>query len=265
MTTPDNGDGLAALAFSPHPDDVEMCCGGLLALLAGRGHRVGVVDLTRGELATNGTPETRAVEARAAAEILGLALRENLGIADGFVDGTGGAQDTASPADSQLGRVVEAIRRHRPELVLAPHPHARHPDHVATSALVTRAVFFAGLARFETAPSRPRHRPRKLVYYGMRGAFEPSFITDISGVYEQKRAAIASYGSQVRRAAEDEATLANAPLGADAWDARDRYYGAMIGAACGEPYRIHGALALADPVEHFRGCSPDALFFPALP
>jgi LmbE family N-acetylglucosaminyl deacetylase len=148
---------------------------------------------------------------------------------------------------------------------LAPHPHARHPDHVATSALVTRAVFFAGLARFETAPSRPRHRPRKLVYYGMRGAFEPSFITDISGVYEQKRAAIASYGSQVRRAAEDEATLANAPLGADAWDARDRYYGAMIGAACGEPYRIHGALALADPVEHFRGCSPDALFFPALP
>ncbi|MCB9729563.1 MAG: bacillithiol biosynthesis deacetylase BshB1 [Deltaproteobacteria bacterium] len=261
MTSSETEDGLAALALSPHPDDVEMCCGGLLALLASRGHRVGVLDLTRGELASNGTPETRAEEARAAAEVLGLTLRENLGLPDGFIDASGGARDAASAAESQLGRLVEAIRRLRPELVLAPHAHARHPDHVAASALATRAVFFAGLARFETAPARPRHVVRKLVHYGMRGAFEPSFVTDVSAVYPLKQRAVACYGSQVRRGAADQPTLANARLGEAAWEARDRYYGAMIGVAHGEPFRVHGALALADPVAHFREGS-DALFFP---
>ncbi|MGM0575271.1 MAG: bacillithiol biosynthesis deacetylase BshB1 [Myxococcota bacterium] len=242
-------EALDLLAFGPHPDDVELCCGGLLAKMAAAGHRVGVVDMTRGELASNGTPEERAEEAAAAARALGLVHRENLALPDGGL----------TPAAEQVARVVEAIRRLRPALVLAPWRQARHPDHEATSEIVTRAVFFAGVRRYETAPSAERFVPDALIHYQMRGLFEPSFVVDVTDAYEAKTRAIACYGSQVGRAGAETPTLANAPLNLSALEARDRHHGAMIGVSHGEPFRVRGAVPVDDPVRHLRG-RPPALF-----
>lgn len=239
---------LAALAFGPHPDDVELCCGGLLASLAVRGHRVGVVDLTRGELGSNGTVEGRARECEEATRVLGLSCRENLALPDGGLD--------PSPAAGHVRRVAEAIRRLRPELVLAPHAHARHPDHVAASAIVEAAVFQAGVRLYETEPQRERHVVRQLAFYMMRGAFDPSFVVDVSDVHERKMEALACYSSQLSRADGDEEgvvpTLANAPLNLAALEARDRVHGAMIGVRHGEAFLVRGAIGMRDPVEHFR-------------
>ena len=129
--------GIDVLAFGPHPDDVEIFCGGVLITLADLGYRTGILDLTRGELASQGTVDERAREAEEAAKVMGLAIRENLGLPDGFID-----QGANSP---HLPLAVEAIRRHRPELLLVPWIEERHPDHVAASGLMTRALFFAGL------------------------------------------------------------------------------------------------------------------------
>jgi bacillithiol biosynthesis deacetylase BshB1 len=262
----DDAFGLDVLAFGPHPDDVELCCGGTLARLGALGYRTGVVDLTAGELASNGTPGTRAAEAAAAAAVLGLSVRENLGLPDGFLDASAGYADAPAQrgANTQVARIVEVLRRLRPELVLAPYPAARHPDHEAASELVTRAVFFAGLARFATEPQRPRFTPRQVLYYQMRFAFTPSVIVDTSAAAAAKGAAIACYASQVARAPAARETLANAPLALSALAARDAYYGSMIGTASAEPFHLHSAVALADPVAHFRANAfAPPLTFPA--
>jgi N-acetylglucosamine malate deacetylase 1 len=127
--TPGTSTPMDVLAFGPHPDDVEIFCGGTLIHLAELGHAVAVVDLTRGELSTHGTVEQRAEESQAASKILGLTHRENLGLPDGFLSPW--SKDESSAESSPLGRVVEAIRRLRPEIVLAPWIEERHPDPVA--------------------------------------------------------------------------------------------------------------------------------------
>lgn len=137
--------GIDILAFGPHPDDIELFCGGVMITVSALSFRTGVVDLTRGELASQGTADEREREAAEAADVLGLALRENLGFPDGFID--------PGPASPHLPVAVEAIRRHRPELLLVPWIEERHPDHVASARLMERAVFFAGLAKF-TTPNR---------------------------------------------------------------------------------------------------------------
>jgi bacillithiol biosynthesis deacetylase BshB1 len=262
------------LAFGAHPDDVELCCGGLLALSAARGHRTGIVDLSRGELATAGTPERRAAEAAQAAKILGLTVRENLSFPDGWIHPWSGYDDHdvssddppgagAPPARSQLARVVSVLRRLRPEVVLVPWTHERHPDHEATSALLKKALFFCGVAKFTTEngpsdgpprPELPPFSPRQVLFYPMRYEVEPSFVVDISAVVEQKAQAISAYASQLGlgRPADRPLTLIGSPLTVEAFEARDRYHGAMIGVRAGEPYRLRGVLGLADPLGHFR-------------
>lgn len=236
--------GIDALAFGAHPDDVELFCGGVMARLAELGYRTGIVDLTRGELATHGTPEVRDAEARAAAEVLGAALRENLGLPDGGLDG--------SPASPQLPVVVAALRRLRPEIVLAPWIEERHPDHVEAGRLVARAAFFAGLARFETQDATGRFVPRRVLHYEMRYRMTPSFVMDTSTVQERKRAAIDCHASQLRRGSGPTATLIGSPLAIDAIEARDRYRGSQIGVRYGEALRGAGVVGLADPVAFFR-------------
>lgn len=246
--------GLEVLAFGPHPDDVELCCGGLLLNMADRGYRTGVVDLTRGELGSNGTPELRAKEAAAAAAVLGLAHRENLGLPDGWIH-PWSAYDSAPDertARSHLARVVEALRRLRPEVVLVPWHEARHPDHRATSALLTKALFFAGVQKFATAPATGRFRPRQVLFYQMRYRFRPSFVVDISDVIARKQEAIRCYASQFQRTSESAATLINSSMAVQAVEAKDRYYGAMIGASHGEPYLCHNTLGMRDPLDFFR-------------
>jgi bacillithiol biosynthesis deacetylase BshB1 len=233
---------LDLLAVGPHPDDVELFCGGTMLVAAGRGHRTGVLDLTRGELASNGTPELRAQEAAAAAEVLGLALRENLGLPDGgIMPGTEAGQVLA---------VAAALRRLRPTLLLCPWTEARHPDHAAAGHLVNRAVFVAGLVKVETGA--PPFRPRQVLYYPARKAFSPTMVVDISPVAADKARAIACYGSQVRRAAGAAETLVNASLSVQALEARDRYFGSLIGVAAGEGLRGLGPVGLVDPVQHLR-------------
>jgi N-acetylglucosamine malate deacetylase 1 len=256
---------LDLLAFGAHPDDVELCCGGLLAASARRGYRTGIVDLSRSELSTAGTPELRATEAERAAGILGLAVRENLGFPDGWIHPYSGydLESESRAARSQLARVVEVLRRLRPAVVLYPWTHERHPDHEATSALLTKALFFAGVGKFATEPMRPKFAPLQVLRYPMRYELPPSFVVDVSEVAEQKAQAIAAYASQIgNRGPERPTTLIGSPLTLDAFEARDRYYGAMIGVRAGEPYLARGPLGLSDPIAHFRANAfPGALFF----
>lgn len=229
---------LHLLAFGPHPDDVELSCGGWLALASGRGQAVGVVDLTAGELATNGTVEVRASEAAAAAQILGVTVRENLGLPDG---------DLCADDPEQLAAIVGAIRRHRPQLALAPVPDERHPDHVAAGRLVEKAMFFAGVAKYRPDLGE-RFRPQRLIGYPQRHEVSANFVVDVSAVYDTKLAAIGCHESQF---GGGEQTLINRPLALEAFAVRDRYWGATIGVTHGEPYRLGAPMPLADPVAHF--------------
>lgn len=229
---------LHLLALGPHPDDVELSCGGWLARAATEGHRVGIVDLTQGELATNGTVEVRAAEAAEAARLLGVAQRVNLGLGDGALR----ADD-----DDQLAAIVGVIRATRPGLLLAPHREARHPDHRAAGSLATAAHFWAGVRRF-----RPdlgdAFRPARLLHYPQRHELRPDFVVDVSDVYDTKRAAVAAHASQF---GDGDPTLINQPLGVQAFEVRDRYWGATIGVAHGEPYLLGAPVPLSDPIAHF--------------
>lgn len=247
MTTP-----LDILAFGAHPDDVELFCGGLLAAASAAGHRVGVVDLTRGERASAGTPAERDAEARAAAEVLGLAHRECLGLPDTGIDPDDGVAVAGRP-ESQLGRAVACLRRLRPELVVIPHTEARHPDHAAAGLLLRRAVFYANVRNFDAGTPDPPHRPRQVLVWPERVEVEPTFVVDVSAVIERKRAAIRSHRSQVERPpGATEGTLVSSPQMMEYLDARDRLAGARLGVPYGEPYLLDGTIGLVDPLDHFR-------------
>ncbi|HEX6853590.1 MAG TPA: bacillithiol biosynthesis deacetylase BshB1 [Candidatus Polarisedimenticolaceae bacterium] len=250
-------DAIDVLAFGAHPDDVELFCGGTMIRLAGLGYRTGVVDLTRGELATNGSPAERAREAEAAAAVMGLALRENLGLPDGFLDPSAG-----SP---HLAPVVEAIRRLRPEVALIPWVEDRHPDHAAAGALLARAVFLAALRRFGTDPARERFAPRAVLHYEMRHRFVPSFVVDTSSAFPRKLEAIRCHASQVTPPEGSPPTLVGSPRAIEAIEARDRFRGSAIGATHGEAFRSVATLGIADPVAFFRVNPPgEAHAFEAL-
>jgi len=239
-------DPVRALAFGPHPDDVELFCGGTVARLVAEGHDVAIVDLTRGELATRGTTETRAAEAAAAAKILGVRARENLQLPDGRID----PAPTHLEPGSALARCVEVIRRYQPELILFPQRRARHPDHEAAHALVRRAAFLAGLTKVEgLAP----HRPELAACYSMRFAERPSFVVDVGDVYEVKRRAVSAYASQVRP--RTDATLVGAPGALEALEARDRYHGSLVGADYGEAFSTESTIGTRDPILLLRAPS----------
>lgn len=231
-------EAVSVVAVGPHPDDVELFCGGTVATLVAAGQRVAILDLTQGERATRGDLDTRAREASRAAEILGVA-RTNLRLPDGAIDPFGG---DASPA-STVGRVVAALRSLRPRVVLLPHRHARHPDHAAASALVRRAVFLAGLQRVEGGAP---HRVMATAEYFLRVASRPSFVVDVSAAYETKRSAIAAYQSQVQP--RSDGTLVGAPGAREALEARDAYFGSLIGAARGEGFYTESMIGTQDPV-----------------
>jgi bacillithiol biosynthesis deacetylase BshB1 len=171
-----------------HPDDAELVMGGTLARETGRGRRVALVDLTRGEAGSRGTPEIRAAEATAAARVLGVAHRESLGLPDARLSHTPEARDT----------LVEALRRLRPRVVILQHWEQRHPDHAAASRLVYDASFVAGLRSYRPDLG-PAFRPTKLVYAlpTTEGAdIAPSFVVDVTKTFDTKMRAIAAFASQ---------------------------------------------------------------------
>ena len=216
---------LDLLAIGAHPDDVEISCGGILALAASQGLAVGILDLTRGELGTNGTPQIRAAEAEEAARILGVSRRWNADLPDGGLDASDRAQEW---------RVVELLRRARPSVVLSHYREDRHPDHVQASRLVDRAWYMAGLQRYD-APGVP-FRPSGRYYFASRIGFTPSVVVDITPVWDRKREAIAAHRSQISREASGTLpTALNEPDVLDRFEARARYFGSMIGVRYGEP------------------------------
>lgn len=251
------------LAFAPHPDDAEICCGGLLASMSARGYRVGLADMTLGECASRGTVAIRQEEAKNAAAILGLTFRINAELPDCGISADGSA--LLPDGESQIERIVRIIRRHQPQTVVLPCQSTRHPDHRAASELLTRAVFLAGLRNFKPHCGDP-HTALQAIYYQMRFAFRPSFIIDTTAFAEQKMAAIRAHKTQFGldgNNSELPATLASSSLSLSSVVARDSYYGMMIGCPNGEPYLIKNVIRLDDPCEYFRQCpGKGALFFP---
>jgi bacillithiol biosynthesis deacetylase BshB1 len=223
-----------ALFFGAHPDDVELTSGGLAALLASHGHRVGIVDLTRGEAGSRGTPEERAREAEAAAKSLGVARRMGLGLPDLGLD----RKDRA-----QLRAVVACLREHRPSLVVAPERRDRHPDHVEASYLVARACYVSGLARFD-APGE-RTRPNRVLFALYRGSAPAHLVVDVTPVWEKRMSALRQHGSQLGAGAGPETYLTDPNFLAEV-EARARVLGSSIGAQFGEGYRVTGPLAIHD-------------------
>ncbi len=183
-STPDQP--LDLLAVFAHPDDAELLCGGALALAAERGERVGILDLTRGEMGSRGTPELRAKEADAAAEILGVSLRWNAGLPDGRLEDSHDARRA----------LANLLRMLRPGVVVTHWLDGRHPDHRAASALVRSSVFLAGLRKLES-PHAP-FRPRKVIHSILfrEDAPPPSFVLDVTAVMDRKMRAVAAFESQ---------------------------------------------------------------------
>lgn len=188
---------LDILAFGAHPDDVELGCGGTLAKEIASGKKVGIVDLTRGELGTRGSAQIRDREADAAAKILGVSVRENLRMRDGFF-----LNDEAHQLE-----VIKMIRKYRPEIVLCNAVDDRHIDHGRASKLVSDACFLSGLRRIETAldgENQEAHRPKFVYHYIQWKNIEPDFVVDISGFNEKRIEAILAYSSQFYDPNSDE-------------------------------------------------------------
>jgi bacillithiol biosynthesis deacetylase BshB1 len=217
---------LDLLAIGSHPDDVEISCGGTLAAAARQGFRTGILDLTRGELATNGDPHTRARESDDAARILGVAVRRNAALPDGGLRATDPAQEHA---------VVALLRELQPAVILTHYSQDRHPDHVEASRLCDRAWYLAGLRQFG-AGAKP-FRPEARYHFASRVGFHPSLVVDITEVWDIKRAAILAHASQVSRAgAGTTPTQLNEPEFLARLEARARHFGTMIGVRLGEPF-----------------------------
>lgn len=216
---------LDLLAIAAHRDDVELTCGGTLARAARQGHRVGVLDLTDGEMGTRGSAALRAEEAARAAAVLGLVCRETLGLPDAGIVNT--------PATRLV--VARVVRRLQPAVVIAPALTGRHPDHRVTAELVRDACFVAGLAR---ADASPPHRPRKVVHAVAyrEDTGKPTFVVDISAEFEQKLAAIRCYVSQFEGIVQAGEVYPNGEPLEDIVRHQAAHYGSLIRTRYGEPY-----------------------------
>jgi bacillithiol biosynthesis deacetylase BshB1 len=211
------------LVFGPHPDDLEIGLGGTIAAHCDAGHRVGLCDLTGGEMGSNGTVEGRIAEADAARAILGAHWRENLRLPDRAL-GTDPGHGLA---------IARLVRQARPRAIAVPYWSDRHPDHVAASHLLTDAVFNAGLRRFQVEGDA--WKPDWICYYFINDAAPPSFLIDVSHVYERKRQALAAHGSQFAPAGTDAVStrLTSSRFG-QLIESRDAQFGALAGVAFAE-------------------------------
>lgn len=221
------------LVLAPHPDDAEIACGGSILLWTRSQRRVVVVDMTAGEKGSRGNAASRRAEADAAARMLGLAARENLGLPDTDLRDDDGA----------LRAVLGAIRRHRPALLLAPHARDPHPDHAAAHAICRRAWFHAGL-RNVLPELGPPFRPGRLLWYPGNDLVDPTAVVDISSVAADKLAVVRCYGSQVAGTDRGHFVRGLDPL--ERVELRDRYYGSRVGVRAGEAFVGDMGLLLAD-------------------
>lgn len=221
---------LDILAFGAHPDDVEMSCGATLAKEIASGKKVGIIDLTRGELGTRGTAAIRDEEAQKAAQILGVAIRENCGFADGFF---------LNDQTHQL-KIIEILRKYKPEIVLCNAVEDRHIDHGKGSKLVSDACFLSGLIKIETYfNNQPQEawRPKKVYHYIQWNELTPHFVVDVTGFMEKKLEAVFAYKSQFYN---PNSTEPETPISSqntkDSLSYRNRNLGRLIGVEYAEGF-----------------------------
>ncbi len=221
---------LDILVFAVHPDDAELACSGTIASQVAQGYRCGIVDLTRGEMGTRGTPEIRMKEASDSSEILGLAVRENLGFEDVKFE---------NDWDHQI-EVVKMIRKYQPDIVLANAVKDRHSDHPKAAQLIQQAFFKTGLRKIKTSlegEEQQSYRPRKLYHYLQTDYIEPDFIVDISDFWEIKRKSILAFKSQFYDPdSQEPQTFISSPEFLEFIEARAKSFGFRIGAKYGEGF-----------------------------
>jgi len=235
---------LDAIVIGAHPDDAEISLGGTILRLIRAGRRVGIIDATRGELGTRGDKATRDAETAAANDVLGIAVRHNLELPDGRVEATLEARE----------RLAGLLREHAPDLVLAHHIDDLHPDHAATGLLARQAWYLAGLKRLaELAGGAPARRPKRLLHFMGHVPFDPTFVVDISEVWEDKVRLISCYASQITpEGSSDDGR--HFLFGADIVrraESAARRYGELIGAEYGEPLLARGPVPFGDPLLSF--------------
>lgn len=222
---------LDTLAIGAHPDDVELGCAGTLLNEVQRGKKVGIVDLTQGELGTRGTIETRYQEAADAAAIMGIQVRENLKLRDGFFQNNEETQRL----------LIKILRKYRPEIVIGNILEDRHPDHGRSGHLIYDACFFSGLKQIQTVDDdgneQEKWRPKYLLHYIQDRFYEPDIIIDISEVWEQKLKAVKAYTTQFHSNESSEPqTYISSPAFLEAIKARARLLGKRIGVQFAEGF-----------------------------
>ncbi|CCB69260.1 bacillithiol biosynthesis deacetylase BshB1 [Flavobacterium branchiophilum NBRC 15030 = ATCC 35035] len=229
---------LDILAFGAHPDDVELSCAGTIAKEISLGKKVGIIDLTQGELGTRGSKEIRAQEAQNAAAILGVSVRENLQMRDGFFENN----------EANQMKIIQIIRKYQPSIVLCNAIQDRHIDHGKGSKLVSDACFLAGLAKIETiyeGQQQQHFRPKAVYHYIQWNPIEPDFVVDITGFLDIKKAAILAYSSQFYNPDSNEiATPISTQNFLESIDYRTKDFGRLIGTDCAEGFTTERYLGI---------------------
>ncbi|MDB5274707.1 MAG: bshB1 [Chitinophagaceae bacterium] len=216
------------LVFAAHPDDAELGCSGTIAAHVARGYKVGVVDLTAGELGTRGTPELRAQEAKHASEIMQLSHRSCLHLADGFFEDN----------QQSMHAIIRAIRTHQPSIVIANATYDRHPDHGRGGTMVSRAAFLSGLSKI-TTEDLPAWRPQQLYHYIQDRYIKPDFVVDITNFWDIKLAAVKAYKSQFHDPSSKEPqTYISSDTFLKFVEARALEFGHAVGFKYGEGFTV---------------------------
>jgi bacillithiol biosynthesis deacetylase BshB1 len=227
------------LVFGPHPDDIEIGVGGIVARHASEGHAVGLCDLTEGEMSSNGTVAERRREADNAARVLGAAWRDNLRWPDGDISAT----------PETIRSAVDLIRRHRPRALAIPYWDDRHPDHVAASQVLRRAAFRSGLRRYVTDVGP--WSPDWICYYFINDSAPPSFVVDVSAHYDRKREALDCHTSQFQPARGGAvSTRLSAPTFRQLIESRDAQFGAQAGVAFAEGIVVREPVSRSGLLKH---------------
>lgn len=231
---------LDIMVLAAHPDDAELGCGGTIAAHVAKGKKVGVIDFTRGELGTRGTPELRKEEAEASSKILGLSVRENLNFSDAFF---------INDQEHQL-KVVQKIRQYKPDIVLANAINDRHPDHAKAANLSTTACFLAGLQKIETTlDEEPQKawRPKTVYHFIQTDFIQPDFVVDIGPYWETKIKAIKAFKSQFFDPESDEPqTFLSTPHFMEFVEARAKELGNSIRVNYGEGFTVERSLGVSN-------------------
>ena len=226
------------LTIAAHPDDVELTCGGTLLKMVDNGYSVGILDLTRGEMGTRGTPELRAEEAEAARKVLGARFRERMDLGDSRL---------TTSIENRLA-VAQRIRMARPRTVILPYWEGRHPDHYTAATLGYEACFAAGLKK--TAVDGEPHRPHKILYSTIYWDVAPSFVVDVSPFVDKKLEAINCFASQFHGdMGEIEKLFPAWARLLDRIQTQMKFYGHQAGVECAEPFVVKELIAIDDVVE----------------